>query len=114
MTEVSKYGQVVPMSIERLLPKPLDLDAAIRRYAEATPEQRAQWQREALEQRAAEREARGIDLTDPEAILLALGEKFGWSPEYVRHLVQPYCDCDGDRDGGWDYCPHARDLGLDR
>lgn len=47
-----------------------------------------------------------VDLT-----LETLLGKLDWAKEYAEHFVQPYCDC-GDGNDGWEYCAHARDLGL--
>lgn len=41
----------------------------------------------------------------------ALINKMGWTRGYAEHLVQPYCECWDGMDG-WEYCQHARDLGL--
>lgn len=43
----------------------------------------------------------------------ALLGKLVFSREYAEHLMQPYCGCGHGWDG-WDFCQHARDLGLDR
>lgn len=106
MMEVHKLTAVVPMSAEAYADAQ-DLAAGYQRYMDATPEQRAEWAREAEERRRAERAA-----ATPVALTLdALLEKLYWSREYAEHLVQPYCTC-GDSMDGWDYCQHARDLGL--
>lgn len=34
------------------------------------------------------------------------------SEEYVKHFVQPYCQCEPSMDGYWEFCEHACDLGL--
>lgn len=129
MTEpmsVTKYEYALPG--DPVGPEQDALDRAIRdvgnravanmsRWMNATPEERAQWaaegrQREAEVQagRAAEREAAPrVPLTLD--ALLARVDDWGWSREYVEHLVQPYCGCEDGRDG-WEYCSHARDLGF--
>lgn len=43
--------------------------------------------------------------------MLSVG--FTVTPEYVQHLLQPYCRCEVEYgEGGWDLCMHARDLGF--
>jgi hypothetical protein len=72
-----------------------------------TPEERQQAMWEAEQGRAVERagaEHRSLTLD-------GLLDKLGWTSAYAEHLVQPYCDC-GEGMDGWDYCIHARDLGL--
>lgn len=84
-----------------------DVAAAFQRFFNATPDERARWLAEAADVRARERgEAAVVALT-----LNALLDKLGFSVEYAAHLVQPYCECRDTADG-WDYCEHARDLGL--
>lgn len=104
--EVHQHAAMIPISQEQLDDAAGDAEA-FRRWISATPEERAQWMREAAERRAAERAT-----ATPVALTLdALLDKLGFSREYAEHLVQPYCDC-GDGSDGWDYCMHARDLGL--
>jgi hypothetical protein len=112
MTEpmsVAKYGSTLPVSAEHLANAEATR-AAFDRWMLATPAERAAWAREADQRRAAEREAAPhVPLTLD--TLLARVDSLGWSREYVEHLVQPYCECEDGRDG-WEYCSHARDLGL--
>ena len=118
MTEVSKYGQALPVSVERLLASPVGvagaLSASLDRALTATPQQRAEWEREAAQRRvqlAQQRaDVRATTATTP-LTLESLTARMGWSREYAEHLVQPYCGCEDDIDG-WSYCEHARDLGL--
>lgn len=79
---------------------------AIDRWLTATPDERAAWARKAAEARAVERTVVTQTLT-----MEKLLDKLGFSREYAEHLIQPYCHCGDSRDG-WDYCQHARDLGL--
>lgn len=120
---VFRYGQSVPVAAEVAYSRADDTDLG-RRLAEgldrainATPQERAQravefarraaeYSQELANQRAA---ATPIPLTLE--TLLARMELWGWSHEYVEHLVQPYCECEDGRDG-WEHCEHARDLGL--
>ena len=108
-TDLSVDGKIaayVPASLE-MIEDGQAMQEAMQRWLNATPEQREQWQREAAERRAREREAASpVPLT-----VEALADAMGWSLAYAEHLVQPYCTC-GPGDGGWDYCQHARDLGL--
>jgi hypothetical protein len=71
-----------------------------------TPEERAA----RIAKRKAERGAQRDAATRVELTLEALLDKLGFTREYAEHLVQPYCDCECGHDG-WDYCPHANDLG---
>lgn len=103
---VGKVSTVVPMSAEAYADA-MALQQAIRRWMAATPEQRAEWTREAEEQRRAER----ADTERVELTLDGLLDRLGWSRAYGEHLVQPYCECHDGMDG-WDRCQHARDLDL--
>ncbi|MDG4784351.1 hypothetical protein O7626_00490 [Micromonospora sp. WMMD1102] len=106
--EIRKMAVVLPVSAE-VAADTFDAGRAFARYLNATPEQRAEWERQAADQRRAEREA-----ATPVALTLdVLLDKLGWSREYAEHVVQPYCRCEDTRDG-WERCQHADDLGLDR
>lgn len=97
----------IPVSQEQL-DDALVLPEVLERWQAATPQQRAEWSQQAAETRAQERAAaprRALDLA-------ALLDAVGWSQEYAIHLVQPYCTCGAGPDG-WDFCAHARDLGLE-
>jgi ferric-dicitrate binding protein FerR (iron transport regulator) len=97
----------IPISQE-MLDDSLALAEGLERWRTASPEQRAEWARQAAAERAQERAA-----SPPTALTLdALLDAAGWSREYATHLVQPSCTC-GDSPDGWDVCAHARDLGLD-
>jgi hypothetical protein len=109
---VAKWGQGVQISSEALTGG-YDLNAAFNRWRSATPTERAQWTRDAESKRAAERRAATSAVPLTLEALLDRVEQWGWSREYVEHLVQPYCECEDGRDG-WEYCSHARDLGLVR
>lgn len=112
--DVQKYGIVVPVS-EAIFRDRVDIDAMMKRWAESTPEQRSQWEREATEKRQAYREAHRIELHDSDSVLAGISRHFDWPLEYVRHLAQPYCECGPEQyDGGWDFCQHARDEGFAR
>lgn len=105
---VEKHEVIIPISAEQLA-EARETQAAWHRWLTATPEERARWADDQKQQRAAERAAaERVPLTLD--VLLA---KLGFSREYARHLVQPYCYCEDGMDG-WDYCPHARDEGLTR
>lgn len=108
MTEirVHRHAAVIPMSAEALADAAATTEA-YHRFMNATDAEREQWAREAADRRAAERAAaRRLPLT-----LDALIDDLNWTQEYAEHFVQPYCTCGDSRDG-WDYCQHARDLGL--
>lgn len=111
MDEVRKYGWVVPVS-EALARDTLtwqQIEESLQRTARMSPEERAARKREAEERRAAERVATPVQ----EDVVAGIANNLGLSPEFVRHLAQPYCRCDLEQyGGGWDYCDHARDLGL--
>jgi hypothetical protein len=108
MTEVRKLGAMVQVSQE-LLDDALALQESWRRWEQATPEQREQWQREAAAQRLAERERATHRALDLDSLLDACG----LSREFAEHLVQPYCNCSPETDGGgWYRCRHAEDLGI--
>jgi hypothetical protein len=78
--------------------------AAIGRYLDATPEQRQQWARESAARRADQRAAAPpVELT-LDTLIAALNI----TPQYARHLVQPYCGCSVAED----LCAHATDQGL--
>jgi hypothetical protein len=112
MTEpmrVIKYGQALPVSTEQQADGEA-MAATLQRWRDATPEERAEWARQA-DQRAAEERAAAETVPLTLDTLLARVEQWGWSREYLEHLVQPYCDCENGFDG-WEYCRHARDLGF--
>lgn len=103
---ILKYEHILPVSDEAAATSRL-VAASIRRWMDATPQERAAWAAEAEQVRVRERAAaEHVPLT-----LDALLDKMGWSEEYAKHLVQPYCECWDGMDG-WEYCQHARDLGL--
>lgn len=104
--EVTRCTSLLPVSTEALADA-AELDTAMRRWWTAAPEERAAWAAEAAAARQVERgRAALVPLT-----LAAVLDKLGWSEEYATHVVQPYCTC-GDGYDGWDWCEHARDLGL--
>jgi hypothetical protein len=87
-----------------------EMRAAMNRWMTATPDQRDEWARQDEARRVEERAAAGT----PVALTLdGLLNRLGFSREYAEHLMQPYCEC-YDSNDGWDYCMHARDLGLTR
>lgn len=102
--------QHVLMVSDQQLADAREMTAAVDRWMNATPEQRAEWQHQAAARRAEERaDAEQMPLTFDS--LLA---RMDWSREYAEHFVQPYCECGPHRhDDGWYRCPHAEDLGLD-
>jgi hypothetical protein len=100
---VQKAAMYVQVSRELL-----DDAAWFHRWAEASPEQRVRWQREAADRRTMERASAPLVRLD-EFTLVA---RLGWSREYAHHFVQPYCSCEASPDDGWYVCPHADDLGL--
>lgn len=108
--DAEKYGIVVPVS-DNLLYEHSQLGRALVMnfldWQRATPQERAELIAEARAKRQAQRErAEPVELS-----VAALGDKFGWSEAFMRHLVQPYCYCDIGHDG-WETCEHARDEGL--
>lgn len=109
MTEPAKFGHTVPVSDEALAMTAETADA-INRWMNATPAERAEWARQSDQRNAEQRQAAEHVPLTLDTLLTRL-EKWGWSREYVEHLVQPYCECEDGRDG-WEYCQHARDLGL--
>lgn len=108
--DMAKYGIVIPVSEALVHDSPTwqEIEEGLERARNATPEQRATWEREAFERRAAQR----AQCHQEADIVAGIARHFDWTPEYVRHLAQPYCSCDYDTSGCWNYCPHARDLGL--
>lgn len=106
MMEVHKLTTMVPMSAEAYA-EAKEAAASFQRFMNATPEQRAEWARDAQERRRAERAAATLVPLTLDALL----DKLGFDSAYAEHLVQSYCTCGDGRDG-WDYCQHARDLGL--
>jgi hypothetical protein len=114
--DVQKCGTVVPISDARIAME-AEINAAMRRWSEATPEQRAEWEREAAEKRAECRRTHSLLSESDADIINGIAEHFAtygefWTPAYVRHLAQPYCECSWDQDGCWDLCQHAIDLGF--
>lgn len=107
MYDVVKYGHASVVSDEDLATA-RETANAVTRWMNATPQERASWAAKAKQRRTEERAASAHVPLTPEALL----EKMGWSRAYAEHLVQPYCDCFAGRDG-WEYCEHARDLGMD-
>lgn len=104
-TQVTKFGAVLPIS-DVLLAEAVEMQRAMDRWTNSTPQERAQWRAEAAIQRAGERTAvEPVPLT-LDTLLAALGI----DRAYATHLVQPYCECTPD--GGWDRCVHAADLGV--
>ncbi len=106
---VVKYGQALPVSAERLADGEATA-ATFKRWRNASPQERAEWACRA-DQRSAEKRAAAEVVPLTLDTLLSRIDKWGWSREYAEHLVQPYCECWDGRDG-WEYCQHARDLGL--
>lgn len=104
--EIRKYGNVYPITAERLLVDSSEIEAALVRAARMTPEEREENRRRYAAERAIEREARSVPF-HPDLV----EDRMGWPRGYLAHLAQPYCDC-GDTSDGWEYCEHARDLGL--
>lgn len=80
---------------------------ALRRWTISMYEPQAERASAAKRARAEERAAAAVVSLSLDALM----DRMGWSREYAEHLVQLYCDCDIDREGGWEYCEHARDLG---
>lgn len=116
--EVQKYGMVVPFSDTRLAME-AEIDATMKRWSEEAPEQRAKREREAAEERAEYRRVHSLLPESDADIINGLAEHFAthaygefWTPAYIRHLAQPYCECSWDQDGCWDLCQHAIDLGF--
>lgn len=122
---VAKYGSHVSINTEQLREAGFNLSrimegaaSSIERVLSATPEQRAEWARQAeireaesAQRRADERaQAAKVPLTLDE-LIARLDDESGWDRAYLEHLVQPYCGCGNDIDG-WSYCQHARDEGL--
>lgn len=124
--EVTKHGVALPVSDEHVAVSVGGLLANAtllsRRLSErmepamnATPLQRAQWAAEAARHAATAAEERAAVRASTEVVPLTLEtlmESRGWDRKYAEHLVQPYCECEPDREGGWEFCQHARDLGL--
>lgn len=109
--DVQKHGVVIPIS-DQAIRDHQDLQRALYRWMAMSPAERQRETEQAAERRRAERQqvrAAAPPMTD---VVGGIAKHFGWSREYVRHLAQPYCACDYDRDGCWDYCQHAYDLGL--
>lgn len=104
-----KYGQTATVS-EEVLASGQETAEAMHRWMSATPQERAEWAAEAERERAKVRATAAFKALTLDA-LLARVQDWGWSREYVEHLVQPYCTCEDGRDG-WEFCQHARDLGL--
>lgn len=115
--EAEKYGIVIPVS-DTLRAEHEALVSSMDAWFALSPEERARRAAEHEQRRRAERlairEAAGdIDMGADSELVRGICRHFDWSPEYVRHLAQPYCDCGPEQyDGGWDYCEHARDLGF--
>lgn len=106
MNEVEKYAAMIPIS-RQVLTEHAAFWGSVQDWMNATPEQRDEWRRQAAEERAAVREATpSVPLT-----IEALVDKLDWTREYAEHFVQSYCECYDGMDQ-WEYCQHARDLGL--
>jgi hypothetical protein len=120
VAEIEKHAVVIPVAsvlVQRDSEYALGrgLDEFFERQQRMTPEERrAEWERcerERGEQRAAVRAEQTVDLgSDDAAWVRAAEERQGWPAGYIRHLAQPYCQCKVDRDDGWVFCDHARDL----
>lgn len=107
---VTKYTVPMPLSVE-LLADSAGLAAAIHDLMMATPptaEEAAARREQAARDRAEERAA----AVEIRVTVESLVERMGWSSEYARHLVQPYCRCYEDGTYGWTVCEHAYDLGV--
>lgn len=104
--EVQKYGIVVPVSDALMRDNDFSLEDALRLNATMTPEERAENVRRRAAERAAVRSSTTVRFT-----AAAVEDRMGWKRGYLEHLAQPYCDCYDGYDG-WDFCEHARDLGL--
>ena len=99
---------VVPDSDDELRALEQQASNGARYDTRATPTERATYRQQAAQLRTVER----LRADERAPTVAALGEKFGWSPALVWHLVQPYCYCEIGHDG-WQWCRHAEDEGLD-
>lgn len=108
MAEGFKTNPIMILVSTEMLEQAEAMRESLDRYMSATPEERATWAREAKAKRAVERENAQMIPLD----LAGLVRRLGWTEEYATHFMQPYCTC-GDSYDGWDFCEHARDLGLD-
>lgn len=112
--DAQKHGQTVPISDE-LRRQHEEIEASMARWAAMTDEELAREGQRIAEEMRAERlrvRANAPAMTD---VVGGIAKHFGWSREYVRHLAQPYCECESEQyDGGWRYCDHAHDLGYDQ
>lgn len=107
--DVEKYGTMTPLS-DALISRRPDGDplrAAFERIARMTPEEMAANRERVRAERSEIREHSPRVPFDPAAV----EDKMGWKRGFLEHLAQPYCRCDVGYDG-WDFCPHAVDLGL--
>lgn len=91
-----------------LLDEAEEFREGMHRWAEASPEQRAEWEREAAQARAAERAA----APRVEVSVERLADTLGFTVGQAEHLVQPWCECSVGADGWW-HCQHWYDEGLD-
>jgi hypothetical protein len=103
---MTKVGATLPVSSEQLADA-RDMQTSLRRWMDATPEEREAWAEQSRRERAEKRAA----VVRRELTVDALIDKMMWSREYAEHLVQPYCECYDGMDG-WEYCEHARDEGV--
>ncbi len=105
---VAKWAIPMPIS-DAMLARMAAERVAADRILNSSPEDR---NRRAAEARAWRERVRSAVESVP-LTLDGLLEKLRFSREYAEHLMQPYCDC---RDGydGWERCPHAFDLEIER
>ncbi len=112
---VRKYEAVTPVpesflgyAVGGLVEQAFIADRILNREPE-TPEQRAARKAKAITDRIEERStAERVPLT-----VETLAKRLGLGPRFAEHLVQPYCDCWPETDGGgWSLCAHAEDEGL--
>lgn len=80
-----------------------------RRRAEEGRLTRAQEAEKARVARAEQREWAPLGQWNMEALIERLGIGHG----FAQHLLQSYCTCRMDSEGGWYLCGHARDLGIE-
>lgn len=118
---VVKYGHTMaftPEAVDSLnaaAREIFDLPRRLERALNATPEERAERARAWAQREAEATRERAEQRASTETIPLtveAIMAKMDWDREFAEHLVQPYCECHEDSEGGWSYCEHARDLGL--
>lgn len=106
---VRQIAHVVPVSQE-LADDYRQLTVALTTHFNRTPQERARLDAEAKALRERERAETPLTPVTVQSLLGLLSDVFGVDEAEALHMVQGYCSCDEDSEGGVWHCAHWRDL----